>query len=103
MTVLGAYSAAAVKDFQRRGPNYRDPGRGGQPVPRFWNNRALVIAFGLIAVMVLNMYGGSLTPPRSTASAGQTDTGAHSHSRHHGRDFECFKLFASSNFASAFP
>lgn len=58
---LGAYLAAAVKDF-----NAGDPVSAIQQVaddlfPGFGTIALIVIAFGLIAVIVLNMYGGSLT------------------------------------------
>ncbi|MCU1528434.1 MAG: allantoin permease, partial [Frondihabitans sp.] len=58
---LGAFLAAAVKNF-----NAGDPVSAIQQVandlfPGFGTIALLVIAFGLIAVIVLNMYGGSLT------------------------------------------
>jgi nucleobase:cation symporter-1, NCS1 family len=58
---LGAYLAAAVKNF-----NAGDPVTGIQTVsndlfPGFGNIALIVFALGLIAVIVLNMYGGSLT------------------------------------------
>jgi NCS1 family nucleobase:cation symporter-1 len=58
---LGAYLAAAVKGF-----NAGDPVTGIQTVsndlfPGFGTIALIVFALGLIAVIVLNMYGGSLT------------------------------------------
>jgi len=58
---LGAYLAAAVKNF-----NPGDPVAGILKVsndlfPAFGNIALFVFALGLIAVIVLNMYGGSLT------------------------------------------
>jgi NCS1 family nucleobase:cation symporter-1 len=58
---LGAYLAAAVKGF-----NADDPVIGIEKVaddlfPGFGTIALLVFSFGLIAVLVLNVYGGSLT------------------------------------------
>jgi nucleobase:cation symporter-1, NCS1 family len=59
--ILGAYLAAAIKGF-----NAGDPVAGILKVsndlfPGFGNIALIVFALGLIAVIVLNMYGGSLT------------------------------------------
>jgi NCS1 family nucleobase:cation symporter-1 len=58
---LGAYLAAAIKNF-----NAGDPVAGIFKVsndlfPGFGNIALIVFALGLVAVIVLNMYGGSLT------------------------------------------
>ncbi len=59
--ILGAYLAAVIKGF-----NAGDPVAGILKVsnllfPGFGNIALIVFALGLIAVIVLNMYGGSLT------------------------------------------
>jgi NCS1 family nucleobase:cation symporter-1 len=59
--ILGAYLASAIKGF-----NASDPVAGILKVsndlfPGFGNIALIVFALGLIAVLVLNMYGGSLT------------------------------------------
>jgi nucleobase:cation symporter-1, NCS1 family len=59
--ILGAYLAAAIKGF-----NAGDPVAGILKIsndlfPGFGNIALIVFALGLIAVIVLNMYGGSLT------------------------------------------
>jgi NCS1 nucleoside transporter family len=58
---LGAYLAAVIKGF-----NADDPVAGIQKVsddlfPGFGTIALLIFAFGLIAVLILNVYGGSLT------------------------------------------
>jgi purine-cytosine permease-like protein len=59
--ILGAYLAAVIKGF-----NAGDPVAGILKVsndlfPGFGNIALIVFALGLVAVIVLNMYGGSLT------------------------------------------
>ncbi|WBM81030.1 cytosine permease [Cryobacterium breve] len=67
---LGAYLAAAVADFDAGDPITAIQGVADSLFPGFGTIALLVIAFGLIAVIVLNMYGGlSPSSPRSTASA----------------------------------
>ena len=105
MTLLGAYLAAAVKDFNAGDPITAIQGVADSLFPGFGTIALLVIAFGLIAVMVLNMYGGSLTlissidslrkvrPTLAVRVVTVAITAAIS---------GVLALFASSNFASAF-
>ena len=61
MILLGAYLAAAVKDFNAGDPVAAIQGVADSLFPGFGTIALIVIALGLIAVIVLNMYGGSLT------------------------------------------
>jgi NCS1 family nucleobase:cation symporter-1 len=58
---LGAYLAAAVKGFSANNPVSAIQGVADSLFPGFGSIALVVIALGLIAVIVLNMYGGSLT------------------------------------------
>jgi NCS1 family nucleobase:cation symporter-1 len=58
---LGAYLAAAVTDFDAGDPITAIQGVADSLFPGFGTIALLVIALGLVAVIVLNMYGGSLT------------------------------------------
>ena len=83
---LGAYLAAAIKGF-----NAGDPVAGIHKVsndlfPGFGNIALIVFALGLIAVIVLNMYGGSLTLISSIDSFKKVKPDAEHpdrHGRHH--------------------
>ncbi|MEY9951549.1 cytosine permease [Leifsonia sp. EB34] len=61
MILLGAYLAAAVKDFNASDPVAAIRDVADSLFPGFGIIALLVIAFGLMAVIILNMYGGSLT------------------------------------------
>ncbi|HEV7183346.1 MAG TPA: cytosine permease [Leifsonia sp.] len=61
MILLGAYLAAAVKGFNASDPVAAIRGVAEGLFPGFGAISLLVIAFGLMAVIILNMYGGSLT------------------------------------------
>ncbi|MCU1471491.1 MAG: allantoin permease [Glaciihabitans sp.] len=58
---LGAYLAAAVKGFNASDPVAAIETVSNDLFPGFGTIALLVFALGLIAVIVLNMYGGSLT------------------------------------------
>ncbi len=58
---LGAFLAAAVKNFNAGNPVSALHQVADDLFPGFGTIALLVIAFGLVAVIVLNMYGGSLT------------------------------------------
>ncbi|HEY5224920.1 MAG TPA: cytosine permease [Microbacteriaceae bacterium] len=58
---LGAYLAAAVKGFNAGDPVAAIETVSNDLFPGFGTIALIVFAFGLIAVIVLNMYGGSLT------------------------------------------
>jgi NCS1 family nucleobase:cation symporter-1 len=58
---LGAYLAAAIKDFSPSDPVAGILKVSNDLFPGFGTIALLVFALGLIAVIVLNMYGGSLT------------------------------------------
>jgi NCS1 family nucleobase:cation symporter-1 len=59
--ILGAYLAAAIKGFEAGNPVAGILKVSNDLFPGFGNIALLVFALGLIAVIVLNMYGGSLT------------------------------------------
>lgn len=61
MIVLGAFLAAAVKNFDAGNPVTAIKSVANSLFPGFGVIALLVFAFGLIAVTILNMYGGSLT------------------------------------------
>lgn len=58
---LGAYLAAAVKNFNAGDPVAAIETVSNDLFPGFGTIALLVFSFGLIAVLVLNIYGGSLT------------------------------------------
>ena len=58
---LGAYLAAAVKGFNAGDPVAAIETVSNDLFPGFGTIALIVFAFGLVAVIVLNMYGGSLT------------------------------------------
>ena len=59
--ILGAYLAAAIKGFSPSDPVAGIFTISNDLFPGFGNIALIVFALGLIAVIVLNMYGGSLT------------------------------------------
>ncbi len=59
--ILGAYLAAAIKGFDAGNPVAGILKVSNDLFPGFGNIALLVFALGLVAVIVLNMYGGSLT------------------------------------------
>ena len=61
MIILGAYLAAAVKGFNASAPVTGIQSVANSLFPGFGTIALLVFALGLIAVTILNMYGGSLT------------------------------------------
>ena len=61
MLILGAFLAAAVKSFNASAPIAGIQSVANSLFPGFGTIALLVFAFGLIAVTILNMYGGSLT------------------------------------------
>lgn len=61
MIILGAFLAAAVKGFDAAAPVAGIQSVANSLFPGFGMIALLVFAFGLIAVTILNMYGGSLT------------------------------------------
>jgi NCS1 family nucleobase:cation symporter-1 len=61
MILLGAFLAAAVKTFDAGAPVASIQAVADTLFPGFGTIALVVFAFGLIAIIVLNMYGGSLT------------------------------------------
>jgi NCS1 family nucleobase:cation symporter-1 len=58
---LGAYLASAIKGFQANNPVAGILKVSNDLFPGFGNIALIVFALGLVAVLVLNIYGGSLT------------------------------------------